>query len=276
MLDYLQNNQVECEMQLDSFWENQTEASITTKKMKIVGVLLGDWYFKDDRKDEDIVDFVYSQKLDLTKETYNNYGLIGYLANVGTDLEKDKQLLNYCEANDLDYNGIIDPYLKDADDRANFLLKISKALTAIFAAISIIILMNLTLTCVQKTYKQVGLLRALGSGVADNVGIYILQGIICGILVAVVATLLFPIMVNLCASGAGLSFLEPIFKGVSDLIGDYSTYLDKIINILPMYSSDYIWIAVVGILSTTIFTVLPLIFRLNKKPIEFLREEGDL
>ena len=276
MLDYLQNNQVECEMQLDSFWKNHTEASITTKKMKIVGVLLGDWYFKDDRKDEDIVDFVYSQKLDLTKETYNNYGLIGYLANVGKDLEKDKQLLNYCEANDLDYNGIIDPYLKDADDRTNFLLKISKALTAIFAAISIIILMNLTLTCVQKTYKQVGLLRALGSGVADNIGIYILQGIICGILVALVATLLFPIMVNLCASGAGLSFLEPIFKGVSDLIGDYSTYLDKIINILPMYSSDYIWIAVVGILSTTIFTVLPLIFRLNKKPIEFLREEGDL
>lgn len=281
--NYILKNSVECEVQFDTIldsenFNNNANWVTVTKKMKIVGIAFGDLY------DEEYsylntkypYDFIYSDKLDMLKVAFNNYGLIGYVANIGSDLEKDRQLLDYCEANDLDYNGIMAPYLQDADERAQYLQKISAVLTVIFAFISVIILTNLTLTCMQKNKKQVGLLRSLGSGMADSVGIYLLQGAICGIIVAILAIVFFPIAVNICASGSGLSILEPIFKGVSDLYGNYSPYLDDMINILPVYTTDYLVIGIVAISVTTLFTVIPLLFRLKQKPMELLREEGDL
>ena len=278
LLDYVANNEVECEIQFDTGDASDIYSDnwvTVTKKIKIVGAVCGD-YTEYVSGTKPVYDYIYSDKLDMLKVAFNNYGLIGYVANIGSDLEKDRQLLDYCEANDLDYNGIMAPYLEDADERAHYLQKISAVLTVVFAFISVIILTNLTLLCMQKTKKQTGLLRSLGSGAADNVGIYLLQGAICGIIVAILAIVFFPIAVNICASGSGLSVLEPIFKGVSDLYGNYSPYLDDMINILPVYATDYLVIGIVAISLTTLFTVIPLLFRLKQKPMELLREEGDL
>lgn len=281
LLEYIANNAIDCEIQFHTnrFPEVYSDNWVTiTKEMEIVGIIFAD-VSKDVYNSMPLdfkYQFVYSDKLDMLEVAFNNYGLIGYVANIGSDLEKDRQLLDYCEANNLDYNGIMAPYLEDADERAQYLQKISAAITIIFAFISVIILTNLTLLCMQKTKKQTGLLRALGSGAADSVGIYLLQGAICGLIVAVLAMVFFPIAVNICASGSGLSVLEPIFKGVSDLYGNYSPYLDDMINILPVYAWDYIVIGILAISATTLFTVLPLLFRLKQKPIELLREEGDL
>lgn len=281
MFEYIANNAIECEIQFHTNRDPEVYTSnwvTITKKFKIVGAVFADWYNEDyyfdnpDFKQQ----FIYSDKLDMLKVAFNNYGLIGYVANIGNDLEKDRELLDYCEANNLDYNGIMNPYLEDADKRAEFLQEISVALTLIFSFISIIIFTNLTLISMQKTKKQVGLLRAMGSGAADNIGIYILQGLICGIMVAIVGLILFPMLVNICASGSGLNVLEPIFKGVSDLLGNYSPYLNDMIEILPVNAGDYICIGIVSILTTIIFTIMPLLFRLKQKPIELLREEGDL
>lgn len=282
LLDYIANNDIECEIQFHTYNDPEVYSASNTvvvnKKFKITGMVFAD-------ASEDVYNslpldfkyqFVYSDKLDMLKVAFNNYGLIGYVANIGSDLEKDRQLLDYCEANDLDYNGIMAPYLQDADERAQYLQKISAVLTVVFAFISVIVLTNLTLLCMQKTKKQTGLLRSLGSGAADNVGIYLLQGAICGIIVAILAMVFFPIAVNICASGSGLSVLEPIFKGVSDLYGNYSPYLDDMINILPVYTTDYLVIGIVAISVTTLFTIIPLLFRLKQKPMELLREEGDL
>lgn len=278
LLDYVANNEVECEIQFDTGDASDIYSDnwvTVTKKMKIVGAVLGD-YTEYVSGTKPVYDFIYSDKLDMLEVAFNNYGLVGYVANIGSDLEKDRQLLDYCEANNLDYNGIMNPYLEDADERAQYLQKISATITIIFAFISLIILTNLTLLCIQKTKKQTGLLRALGSGAADSVGIYLLQGAVCGIIVAILAMVFFPIAVNICASGSGLSVFEPIFKGVSDLYGNYSPYLDDMINILPMYATDYLVIGIVAISLTTLFTIIPLLFRLRQKPIDLLREEGDL
>ena len=279
LLDYIANNEIECEIQFDTSDNPEvypTNWVSVTKKMKIVGAVCGDYTEYVSSLIDLPYDFVYSDKLDMLQVAFNNYGLVGYVANIGSDLEKDRQLLDYCEANNLDYNGIMAPYLEDADERAHYLQKISAVLTVVFAFISVIILTNLTLLCMQKTKKQTGLLRSLGSGAADNVGIYLLQGAICGIIVAILAMVFFPIAVNICASGSGLSVLEPIFKGVSDLYGNYSPYLDDMINILPVYATDYLVIGIVAISVTTLFTAIPLLFRLKQKPIDLLREEGDL
>lgn len=277
-LDYILNKNVEIEICVNSVpYKNQGlgEVPLVKKKFKVVGYAWGDFESKI-APDEMCLDFIYSNKTNMEKIVYNNYGLVGYLAKVGDNVEKDKALLNYCEENNLDYNGIMQPYLDDADLRANYLNKISVTLTTIFAIVSAIILMNLALTCVQNTYKQTGLLRALGSGVGDNISIYIWQGLVCGILVATVATLLFPFLANIASSVGGISFLEPIFGGVSDLMGNYSPYLDKLIKILPIYKLDYVIITGVSILSTMLFTLIPVLTKLHKRPIELLREEGDL
>ena len=278
LMNYIANNAVECEIQFDTGDSSDVYSDnwvTVSKKMKIVGAVCGD-YTGYNSGVKPLYDFIYSDKLDMLEVAFNNYGLIGYVANIGSDLEKDRQLLDYCEANNLDYNGIMAPYLEDADERAQYLQKISATLTIIFASISLIILVNLTLICIQKNKKQVGLLRSLGSGAADNIGIYLLQGAICGIIVAILAMVFFPIAVNICSSGSGLSVLEPIFKGVSDLYGNYSPYLDDMINILPVYATDYLIISIVAISLTMLFTVLPLLFRLKQKPMDLLREEGDL
>ena len=282
LFDYIANNEIECEIQFHTYIDPEvysaTNTVVVNKKFKIAGMVFAD--VSEDVYNSLPLDFkyqfVYSDKLDMLKVAFNNYGLVGYVANIGSDLEKDRQLLDYCEANNLDYNGIMAPYLEDADSRAQYLQKISAVLTVVFAFISVIVLTNLTLICMQKTKKQTGLLRSLGSGAADNVGIYLLQGAICGIIVAILAMVFFPIAVNICASGSGLSVLEPIFKGVSDLYGNYSPYLDDMINILPVYATDYLVIGIVAISVTTLFTVIPLLFRLKQKPIDLLREEGDL
>lgn len=278
LLDYIANNVVEIELQFHTSDSPESYASnwvTVTEKFKVVGAVFGDCY-ENLPSTFPAYDFIYSDKLDMLEVAFNNYGLIGYVANIGSDLAKDRELLDYCEANDLDYNGIMNPYLEDADMRARYLKEISATMTITFAFISIIILMNLTVICMKKSNKQTGLLRALGSGALDNIGIYVLQGLICGILVALIAMLLFPLAVEICASGSGLSVLEPIFKGVSDLTGDYSPYLDSIINILPTNVGDYIGIGIISVLVTIVFTVLPMLIRLKQKPMEILREEGDL
>lgn len=281
LLDYIASNEVECDLQF--FNTNGPEAYVgnwvqVTKRMKIVGVAYADWESEDYYSANPYFEqqFIYSDKLDMLEVAFNNYGLIGYVANLGSDPAKDKLLLDYCEANDLDYNGIMNPYLEDADNRARYLMQIGSVLTLIFAGISGIILINLMLTCMQKTSRQVGLLRALGSSVTDTVGVYLLQGILCGILVAVVAMLLFPLMIHLCASGSGLGILEPIFKGVGDLMGGYSPYLDRMIRILPTHVGDYVAIGVASVFVTALFTVLPFLFKMRRTPMEFLRAEGDL
>lgn len=281
MLNYIAHNAVECDLQFHTTRYPEVYAGnwvTVTKPMKIVGVVFADWESEDyySANPDFEQQFIYSDKLDMLEVAFNNYGLIGYVANLGSDPAKDKLLLDYCEANDLDYNGIMNPYLEDADNRARYLMQIGSVLTLIFAGISGIILINLMLTCMQKTSRQVSLLRALGSSLTDTVGVYLLQGILCGILVAVVAMLLFPLMIHLCASGSGLGILEPIFKGVGDLMGGYSPYLDRMIRILPTHVGGYVAIGVASVFVTALFTVLPFLFKMRRTPMEFLRAEGDL
>lgn len=201
------------------------------------------------------------------KLTYNT-GIASYMMTT-----PDINDMNYISSNNYSIELLYEGDLKIADLRADTLKNVSMWLSIAFGLISLFLMANYFISTVRENQKQVGVLRAMGASVGDTMGIFLLEGIFIAIMVSALAIgFIFP-MTYLLEGKINLAFLAPIFPSAQAMATASSKYAISLIKTLTVSWQELVAMAGISFVFAAVFTIIPLLIMLNKKPVEMLRRK---
>ena len=199
-----------------------------------------------------LVDFANSSK-------QSNITLLNWLNTNGT------YSLNHLYTNDLNI----------ADERAQTLKTIGLEVAIVFGLIGVVIIFSMFIAMINKNTRQLGIFRALGASKYNVMGIYLFQSVLLFIVIIGVACLLLPITASFVQGSNGLGVFAPIFKDAATLESASSSYSIELIDVLHIESADYLMMIGFAFSTILLSTIIPIFYKLNKKPIDLMRTKDD-
>ena len=199
-----------------------------------------------------LVDFAHSSKK-------SDVALLNWLDTNGT------YTLNHLYTNDLEI----------ADERAQTLKTIGLEVAIVFGLIGVVVIFSMFIAMINKNTRQLGIFRALGASKYNMMGIYLFQSMLLFVVTIVVASLLLPLTTSFAQGSNGLGIFAPIFKDAATLESASSSYSIELIDVLHIESADYLMMIGFAFSTILLSTIIPIFYKLNKKPIDLMRTKDD-
>ena len=190
--------------------------------------------------------------------------------------EDSIELLNYLDTNGTySLNHLYKNDLDIADERAQTLQKIGIEIAIVFGALGILVILSMFIAMINKNTRQLGIFRALGASKYNMMSIYLIQSILLLVVTISIASLLLPITASFVQGSNGLGVFAPIFKDAATLESASSSYSIELIDVLNVTTQDYLIMAVFAFGTIVLSSIIPIFYKLNKKPIDLMRRKDD-
>lgn len=202
-------------------------------------------------------------------------GISAVLYNFNTS-SKDScmSIMNYLDNDDeYSFNHLYNNDLEIADERAKILKNIGIQASILLGICGILLMYSMMINMINNNTRQLGIYRALGASKTKIMTIYIVQGLFLCCIAFGIASVFLPIVADYIQGANGLGVFAPIFKDAAELELASSKYSIKLIDILEVKPIDYLYMAAFCIVSIMSSTIIPTLYKLNKKPIDLLRQK---
>ena len=190
--------------------------------------------------------------------------------------DSDVALLNWLDSNGTyTLNHLYTNDLEIADERAQTLKTIGLEVAIVFGLIGVVVIFSMFVAMINKNTRQLGIFRALGASKYNMMGIYLFQSMLLFIVTIGVACLLLPMTASFVQGSNGLGVFAPIFKDAATLESASSSYSIELIDVLHITSVDYLIMTGFAFGTIILSTIIPIFYKLNKKPIDLMRTKDD-
>ena len=190
--------------------------------------------------------------------------------------ESSIEILNYLDTNGIyALNHLYTNDLEIADERAQTLKTIGLEVAIVFGLIGVVVIFSMFVAMINKNTRQLGIFRALGASKYNMMGIYLFQSMLLFIVTIGIACLLLPMTASFVQGSNGLGVFAPIFKDAATLESASSSYSIELIDVLHITSVDYLIMTGFAFGTIILSTIIPIFYKLNKKPIDLMRTKDD-